>query len=191
MLHGGAVSSGNFGVPGCGKRAGQSAGRAMSPVRWGWRKSFGGVQAVEGRVVQLAAGELLALIGPNGAASPPPSTWWTGSSCRCRGSIRWTGQDWSAATRHLAHGRGRTFQIAQTGCQLHRAAERADGAAVATTGAAWRWWRRAPTHRPQDALALLEQVGMAAQAGPAARWPMATSSAWSSIWRWPTPARCC
>ena len=29
---------------------------------------------------------------------------------------------------------------------------------------AWRWWRRAGAHRPHDALALLEQVGMAAQA---------------------------
>ena len=33
----------------------------------GLRKSFGGVQAVQGVSFALAAGELLALIGPNGA----------------------------------------------------------------------------------------------------------------------------
>ncbi len=41
-------------------------------------------------------------------------------------------------------------------------------------------------HRRDDALALLDQVGMEAQADrPAASWPTATSSAWSWPWPWP------
>jgi len=58
---------------------------------------------------------------------------------------------------------GRTFQIAQT-LMSFTVLENVQMALLSHDGRAWRWWRRASAHRPQDALALLAQVGMQEQA---------------------------
>ena len=58
---------------------------------------------------------------------------------------------------------GRTFQIAQTFASLS-VVENVQMALLSADRRIFRWWPRAASHRRADALTLLEQVGMAAQA---------------------------
>ena len=60
-------------------------------------------------------------------------------------------------------GVGRTFQIAQTFASL-TVVENVQMALLSHDRRIFAWWPRASAHRRADALALLEQVGMAAQA---------------------------
>ncbi len=131
----------------------------------GLHKSFGGVQAVQGLSLQLAAGELLALIGPNGAGKTTSFNLIGGQLAPDGGRVLLAGQDITAASpRRLARlGVGRTFQIAQT-FQSFTVLENVQLALLAADRLAWRVWRRADGHRVHDALALLAQVGMQAQA---------------------------
>ena len=134
----------------------------------GLHKSFGGVQAVQGLSLQLHAGELLALIGPNGAGKTTSFNMVGGQLVPDAGRVLLAGRDITGVPpRRLARlGVGRTFQIAQT-FQSFTVLENVQLALLAQDGLAGllgRWWRRAARHRPQDALALLVQVGMDEQA---------------------------
>ena len=60
------------------KKPAQSGGSLLDVQHL--HKAFGGNQAVNDVSFNLQAGELLALIGPNGAGNPPPSIWSTASS---------------------------------------------------------------------------------------------------------------
>ncbi|MGD9773316.1 ABC transporter ATP-binding protein [Diaphorobacter sp.] len=129
------------------------------------RKSFGGVQAVQGVSFDVAAGELLALIGPNGAGKTTTFNMVGGQLAPGGGRVLLHGRDITGlAPRAIWRlGVGRTFQIAQTFASF-TALHNVQLALLSHDRQTWRWWRRADAHRPQDALALLEQVGMAAQA---------------------------
>ena len=59
----------------------------------GLRKSFGGVQAVQGLSFELAAGELLALIGPNGAGKSTSFNMVDGQLAPDAGRVLLAGQD--------------------------------------------------------------------------------------------------
>ena len=128
-------------------------------------KSFGGVKAVDGVSFELAAGELLALIGPNGAGKSTTFNMVNGQSVADQGSILLDGQELvGRKPRDIWRlGVGRTFQIAETFASL-TVAENVQMALLSHDGKLFSTWRRAGDHRREDALALLDQVGMLAQA---------------------------
>ncbi|MCA0325424.1 MAG: ABC transporter ATP-binding protein [Proteobacteria bacterium] len=128
-------------------------------------KSFGGVKAVDGISFTLAPGELLALIGPNGAGKSTTFNMVNGQLKADRGSIRLGGQELvGRRPRDIWRlGVGRTFQIAETFESL-TVVENVQMALLAQDRLLYAMWRCAADHKRQQAIALLEQVGMAAQA---------------------------
>ena len=127
-------------------------------------KSFGGNRAVDGVGFEVAAGELLAMIGPNGAGKSTTFNLLNGQLRPDAGSIRLAGQELIGLTPRAVwkRGVGRTFQIAQTFASL-TVLENVQMALISADGRLFSMWRRAANHRRDDALALLDQVGMAAQ----------------------------
>ena len=128
-------------------------------------KSFGGVKAVDGIAFELNAGELLALIGPNGAGKSTTFNMVNGQLRADRGSIRLDGQELIGRRPRAIWrlGVGRTFQIAETFASLS-VIENVQMALISADDRLYAMWRRAADHRRDKALALLEQVGMQAQA---------------------------
>jgi branched-chain amino acid transport system ATP-binding protein len=128
-------------------------------------KSFGGVKAVDGISFDLAAGELLALIGPNGAGKSTTFNMVNGQLPADQGSIRLAGEELvGLKPREIwRRGVGRTFQIAETFASL-TVVENVQMALLSHDGKLLSMWRRAADHKREQALALLEQVGMKAQA---------------------------
>jgi branched-chain amino acid transport system ATP-binding protein len=128
-------------------------------------KSFGGNRAVDGVSFAVAAGELLALIGPNGAGKSTTFNMVNGQLRADTGSITLDGAELiGRKPREIWHrGVGRTFQIAETFASL-TVVENVQMALLSADAKLYALWRRAADHRRADALAALEQVGMAAQA---------------------------
>ena len=128
-------------------------------------KSFGGNRAVDGVSFEVAAGELLALIGPNGAGKTTTFNMGNGQLRPDAGSIRLDGHELIGRTpRDIWHrGVGRTFQIAETFASL-TVVENVQMALLSADAKLYAMWRRAAAYRRADALDLLAQVGMAAQA---------------------------
>ncbi|MCM5679946.1 ABC transporter ATP-binding protein [Schlegelella sp. S2-27] len=131
----------------------------------GLGKSFGGVRAVDGISFDVAAGELLALIGPNGAGKSTTFNMVNGQIRPDTGSIALAGRELAGLKpRQIWQlGVGRTFQIAETFSSL-TVVENVQMALISHDRRLFSMWRRAADHRRAEALALLEQVGMAAQA---------------------------
>jgi branched-chain amino acid transport system ATP-binding protein len=130
----------------------------------GLSKSFGGIKAVDDIDFELAAGELLAMIGPNGAGKSTTFNIVNGQLRAGAGSIKLGGQEIvGLKPRDIWRlGVGRTFQIAETFASL-TIVENVQMALLSADAKLYSSWRRAADYRRQDALALLEQVGMAAQ----------------------------
>ena len=128
-------------------------------------KSFGGVQAVRGVSFTLQAGEMLALIGPNGAGKSTTFNMVGGQLTPDSGQVLLHGENIAGLPPRAIwrKGVGRTFQIAQTFASL-TVVENVQMALLSHDRRIFAWWLRASAHRRADALALLEQVGMAAQA---------------------------
>ena len=128
-------------------------------------KSFGGNRAVDGVSFEVAAGELLALIGPNGAGKSTTFNMVNGQLRADSGSIKLNGDELiGRKPRDIWHmGVGRTFQIAETFASL-TVVENVQMALISADAKLYALWRRAADHRRDDALALLDQVGMKAQA---------------------------
>ncbi|WP_137892883.1 ABC transporter ATP-binding protein [Ramlibacter sp. 2FC] len=131
----------------------------------GLGKSFGGVKAVDGIDFELQAGELLALIGPNGAGKSTTFNMVNGQLRADAGSIRLEGVELvGLRPREIWRlGVGRTFQIAETFASL-TVVENVQMALISADQRLYSMWRRAADHKRSEALALLDQVGMAAQA---------------------------
>lgn len=128
-------------------------------------KHYGGVRALDGVSFAIAPGELLALIGPNGAGKSTCFNIVNGQLRPDAGEVRLKGRAITGlAPRRIARlGVGRTFQVASVfGSMTVR--ENVQMALIAARGQVFRLW--APAHRMarEEALALLEQTGMAAQA---------------------------
>ncbi len=128
-------------------------------------KSFGGNRAVDGIAFSVAAGELLALIGPNGAGKSTTFNMVNGQLPADSGSITLDGQQLLGRRPRAIWklGVGRTFQIAETFASL-TVLENVQMALISADNRLFSMWRRAADHRPDAALDLLRQVGMAAQA---------------------------
>ena len=128
-------------------------------------KTFGGVQAVRDVSFTLQAGELLALIGPNGAGKSTTFNMVGGQLQPDHGRVLLNADNLvGLAPRAIwRKGVGRTFQIAQTFASL-TVVENVQMALLSCDQRIFSWWQRANAHRRSDALALLVQVDMAAQA---------------------------
>ena len=131
----------------------------------GLSKSFGGNRAVDGVSFELAAGELLALIGPNGAGKSTTFNMVGGQLRADAGRVRLDGCELIGRKPRAIWklGVGRTFQIAETFASL-TVIENVQLALLSADRRVYTLWRRATDHRREHALALLEQVGMAAAA---------------------------
>ena len=131
----------------------------------GLGKSFGGVKAVDGIDFTLNAGELLALIGPNGAGKSTTFNMVNGQLRADAGSILLDGVELvGLKPRDIWRlGVGRTFQIAETFASL-TVVENVQMALISADHKLFAFWPRAADHKRDEALALLDMVGMAAQA---------------------------
>ena len=131
----------------------------------GLAKSFGGLRAVDDVSFEVAPGELLALIGPNGAGKSTTFNMVNGQLRADSGSVRLNGVELvGLRPREIWRlGVGRTFQIAETFASL-TVIENVQMALLSGDARLFSMWRRAAAYRRDDALALLDQVGMAAQA---------------------------
>jgi branched-chain amino acid transport system ATP-binding protein len=131
----------------------------------GLGKSFGGNRAVDGVDFDVAAGELLALIGPNGAGKSTTFNMVNGQLRADSGSIELNGQELiGRKPRDIWKlGVSRTFQIAETFASLS-VVENVQMALISADSKLYSLWRRAAHHKRDEALALLDQVGMKAQA---------------------------
>ena len=128
-------------------------------------KSFGGNRAVDDISFSVAPGELLAMIGPNGAGKSTTFNMVNGQLPADSGSIRLAGQELlGRKPREIWKlGVGRTFQIAETFASL-TVLENVQMALISADNRLFSIWRRASAHQVDQAMDLLRQVGMAAQA---------------------------
>jgi branched-chain amino acid transport system ATP-binding protein len=142
---------------------------ALLEVR-GLRKSFGGVRAVDSVSFSLAAGEFLALIGPNGAGKSTVFNMLNGQLAADAGEIVLGGESIAGlAPREIwRKGVGRTFQVAAIWGSL-TVRENVQLALLSHAGEVFRFWTPAAERYRDEAMALLGEVGMQAQAARAAR----------------------
>jgi len=128
-------------------------------------KAFGGLRAVHDVSFDLAAGEMLALIGPNGAGKSTCFNMVNGQLAPDAGSVTLLGTELvgRAPDAIWRLGVGRTFQIAETFASL-TVLENVQLALLSHAGRVLRFWRSARGQFHDEALALLDSVGMAAQA---------------------------
>jgi branched-chain amino acid transport system ATP-binding protein len=131
----------------------------------GLSMSFGGVKAVDDVSFDLHAGELLALIGPNGAGKSTCFNMINGQLRPSRGSIQFDGKELvGMRPRDIwRRGVGRTFQIAATFNSM-TVLENVQMALVSRERRVFGLWKPVTSWFADEALALLDQVGMAADA---------------------------
>lgn len=131
----------------------------------GLRKLFGGNVAVDDVSFDLKPGEVLALIGPNGAGKSTTFNMVNGQLRPDAGSVLLEGQDLiGRKPREIWQmGVSRTFQIAETFASL-TVAENVQMALISRDAKLYSVWQRATHYRRADALSLLGQVGLEAQA---------------------------
>ena len=128
-------------------------------------KAFGGIHAVDDVSFALAAGEMLALIGPNGAGKTTCFNMVGGQLAPDAGSVRLGGVELVGLRPEAIwrQGVGRTFQIAETFASL-TVVENVQMALLSHAGRVRGFWTPARAQFRDEAIALLESVGMAAQA---------------------------
>ena len=131
----------------------------------GLSKAFGGIHAVDDVSFTLVAGEMLALIGPNGAGKTTCFNMVGGQLAPDAGSVRLDGHELVGMKPEAIwrQGVGRTFQIAETFASL-TVVENVQMALLSHAGRLHGFWRPARPQLRSEAIALLESVGMAAQA---------------------------
>jgi branched-chain amino acid transport system ATP-binding protein len=130
------------------------------------KKSYGGVAAVADVSFDLPAGQLLALLGPNGAGKTTCFNMVNGQLRPDSGSILFDGRELvDMAPRNIWRlGVGRTFQIAETFGSM-TVAENVQMALLSREKKIFHLWRPAASHYRDEAMDLLSEVGMEAQAG--------------------------
>jgi branched-chain amino acid transport system ATP-binding protein len=131
----------------------------------GLQKSFGGVVAAGDVTFAVEAGKLLAVIGPNGAGKSTIFNMVGGQLVPDRGRVVLAGTDITglAPRRIWRLGVGRTFQVAQTFLSM-TVAENVQMALISRNRRTLAWWPDASGLYREEALGLLERVGMDANA---------------------------
>jgi len=131
----------------------------------GLSKSFGGVVAARDVTFALEAGKLLAVIGPNGAGKSTIFNMVGGQLAPDAGRVLLADQQITglAPRRIWRLGVGRTFQIAQTFVSM-TLAENVQMALISLNRHTRAWWPDAQSLYRDEAVALLERVGLASQA---------------------------
>jgi branched-chain amino acid transport system ATP-binding protein len=131
----------------------------------GLGKAFGGVQAVSDVGFVVEAGELLALIGPNGAGKTTCFNMLNGQLRPDAGSVKLRERELVGLKPRQVWrlGVGRTFQITATFASM-TVAENVQMALLSHHRRLWSMWPAATRQYRDEALALLDRVGMAAQA---------------------------
>jgi branched-chain amino acid transport system ATP-binding protein len=131
----------------------------------GLSKSFGGVVAARNVTFAVEAGRLLAVIGPNGAGKTTIFNMIGGQLEPDSGRVWLAEQDITGRPprRIWRLGLGRTFQIAQTFVSM-TVAENVQMALISRNGRTRAWWPDAAGLYRDEALALLERVGLAGEA---------------------------
>jgi branched-chain amino acid transport system ATP-binding protein len=131
-------------------------------------KHFGGVRAVDGVSLAIAAGECAALIGPNGAGKSTLFSLIAGQLRADGGRIEFAGEDITRSdpARHARRGIGRTFQTAAAFASM-TVLQNAQLALAAHAGRHVDPWRPLARLHVEAAQALLGRVGLQAQAGRA------------------------
>jgi branched-chain amino acid transport system ATP-binding protein len=132
-------------------------------------RSFGGLQAVSDVSFDLAAGELLALIGPNGAGKTTCFNMLNGQLKADKGEVKLNGENILGLTprRIWRKGVGRTFQITATYPSM-TVRENVQMALISHARQTWNLWTPAASLHVDEAMQLLDLVGMASQADRAA-----------------------
>jgi len=125
----------------------------------GLSKAFGGVRAVRDVDLAMPKGEIRALIGPNGAGKTTFFNMLTGQLKADAGLVLFKGERLSGL-----RGVSRTFQITATFATL-TAVENVQVARLSHLGKTYALLERAEHQQTEEARALLEQVGLADQAG--------------------------
>ncbi|MBL8704025.1 MAG: ABC transporter ATP-binding protein [Rhodospirillales bacterium] len=128
-------------------------------------KAFGGVQAVAGVSLEVGRGELLALIGPNGAGKTTCFNMLNGQLKPDQGSVKLEGRELVGLKPRQVWrlGVGRTFQITATFASM-TVAENVQMALLSHHNKLWSFWPAASALYRDEAIRLLDRVGMAAQA---------------------------
>ena len=128
-------------------------------------KAFGGVKAVNGVSFDLPGGQLLALLGPNGAGKSTCFNILNGQYKPDTGSILFDGHEIGGMKPRdiWRMGVGRTFQISATFSSM-TVVENVQMALMSREKKLFQLWRPAASFYRDEAMELLEQVGMAAQA---------------------------
>lgn len=131
----------------------------------GLRQVFGGIVALDNVSFDLHAGEILALIGPNGAGKSTCFNILGGQARPTSGSVRFDDLELTRMSPQAIwrQGIGRTFQTAATFASLS-VIENVQAALLSRDRRISHIWRKAANHAPEEALALLHQVGMHEQA---------------------------
>jgi branched-chain amino acid transport system ATP-binding protein len=131
----------------------------------GLNKRFGGVVAAKDVTFALAGGEMLAIIGPNGAGKSTTFNMVGGQLRPDTGRVTLAGQDITGMPPRAVcrMGVGRTFQVAQTFLSMS-VVENVQMALIAHAGRTRDMVARAAALYRDQAVALLDKVGMAADA---------------------------
>jgi branched-chain amino acid transport system ATP-binding protein len=131
----------------------------------GLSKSFGGVVAAKDVTFAVEVGKLEAIIGPNGAGKSTIFNMVGGQLAPDSGRVVLAGQDITglAPRRIWRSGVGRTFQVAQTFVSM-TVAENVQMALISLAGRTRAWWPDAADLYRDEAVTLLERVGLGTQA---------------------------
>jgi branched-chain amino acid transport system permease protein len=135
----------------------------------GLRKAFGGVRAVDGVSFSVYPGEVVALIGANGAGKSTCFNLLNGQVKPDAGQVLLGGQDVTGwPPRRIAHlGVGRSFQVAAIFASM-TACENVQLALLASRSAVWDFRRRAAWLGREEALSLLAAAEIADRADQSA-----------------------
>jgi branched-chain amino acid transport system ATP-binding protein len=128
----------------------------------GLRKSFGGFTATNDVSFDVHAGEALAIIGPNGAGKSTLFDLLTGRKSPDAGSVELFGEPVTHLPpwKRVKRGIGRSFQVSSV-FKSYTALENVQMGLMVSHGQSWGLLRRAAGTRRDEALALLDKVGLA------------------------------